>query len=415
MKWGYNMEVLFLGGFFTKNMEKEILLNSKSAVQYAANNFQWALIDGLIALEKVNLELISAPFIGPYPKEYKKINYRSENYSSCNQKIKSTYVDFFNLWGIRNISRKISLNQAIKNFILKDSKNKVIIVYSPHTPFLQSAIYAKTKDPSIKICLVVPDLPIYMNLNEKKSIIYNFFKKIDIFTFNKISKEVDSFILITELMKNKLNIKNKPYIVVEGLIDDNKIQKFIDVREEDNNSDEISIVYTGTLNKKFGILNLVEAFHDLDYPNVRLKICGRGDAEEAIKEFMEIDSRILYLGQLSNEEAITLQKNSTMLVNPRQNNEDFTKYSFPIKTMEYLLAAKPVIAYKLEGIPKDYDDYIFYIEDNSNDALKQKIIEVINLSDQNRENIGFMGREFVLKNKNKETIAMRIFDLIKNL
>ena len=38
-------------------------------------------------------------------------------------------------------------------------------------------------------------------------------------------------------------------------------------------------------------------------------------------------------------------------VNPRQNNEEFTKYSFPSKTMEYLASGVPVVAYKLDGIP----------------------------------------------------------------
>ena len=59
----------------------------------------------------------------------------------------------------------------------------------------------KKIDPSIHICLVVPDLPQFMNLNDKRTLIYDRLKKIDIDIFAKNSKFVDSFVLLTEPMK----------------------------------------------------------------------------------------------------------------------------------------------------------------------------------------------------------------------
>ena len=40
------MKVLFLGSVFATENEKEILENSKVAVEYSANNFQKKMIDG---------------------------------------------------------------------------------------------------------------------------------------------------------------------------------------------------------------------------------------------------------------------------------------------------------------------------------------------------------------------------------
>ncbi|MBK5442702.1 glycosyltransferase [Peribacillus sp. TH24] len=183
---------------------------------------------------------------------------------------------------------------------------------------------------------------------------------------------------------------------------------------EKNKETRKTVVYTGTLNKKFGVVNLIKAFHAIDNPNAILKICGRGDSEDLIKEYAKKDDRIHFLGQLSNEEAVKLQKNATVLVNPRQNNEEFTKYSFPSKNMEYLLSGNPVIAYKLDGIPDEYNGYLLYVEENSLESFSSKISEVLNLTIQDRDDIGKRAREFVINNKNNNEASNKIINMIKS-
>ena len=405
------MNILFLGGVFDNTIEKEILNKSKGTVHYAANKFQWNLIDGLLAINDLNLEILSAPFIGTLPKEYENIQYKGQK-SVYKNVVNSNYVSFNNIWGYRSISRKSSLIKGIKSFASNRDENKVIIVYSPHTPFLQAAVYAKKIDPSIHICLIVPDLPQFMNLNDKRSLIYDRLKKIDIDIFEKNSKFVDSFVLLTDPMKNMLNVGDRSYVVIEGVVN---IQSgnSEDVNDDFQSTDNMTVVYTGTLNKKFGVVNLVEAFHNTSIKNTRLKICGRGDSEEIIKSYAAKDERIIFLGQLPNSEAVKLQKRATVLVNPRQNNEEFTKYSFPSKNMEYLLTGRPVIAYKLDGIPDEYDNYFYYVEDDSIDSFTRKIEEVLLMDEETRSEFGDRARSYVLNEKNNIYASKKIIDMIQ--
>ncbi|MGK0713944.1 glycosyltransferase [Aerococcus urinaeequi] len=200
--------------------------------------------------------------------------------------------------------------------------------------------------------------------------------------FNKNLKFVDSFVLLTNQMKDMLNIGKKPFIVIEGVVNFENNNDENDKQKPKNMDSIMTVVYTGTLNKKFGVVNLVEAFHNTSIKNTRLKICGRGDSEEIIKSYAAKDERIIFLGQLPNTEAVKLQKRATVLVNPRQNNEEFTKYSFPSKNMEYLLTGRPVIAYKLDGIPDEYDNYFHYVEDDSIDSFTNKIEEILLMDDE---------------------------------
>lgn len=47
-----------------------------------------------------------------------------------------------------------------------------------------------------------------------------------------------------------------------------------------------------------------------------------------------------------------ISKNADVLVNPRQNDDEYTKYSFPSKNIEYLMTGNAVMAYMLDGIPE---------------------------------------------------------------
>ena len=68
-----------------------------------------------------------------------------------------------------------------------------------------------------------------------------------------------------------------------------------------------------------------------------------------------------------------------VLVNPRPNNEEYTKYSFPSKDIEYLSSGKPTVAFLLDGMPKCYQDFLYVVDPNRDiscaisDALKAAI------------------------------------------
>ena len=246
------------------------------------------------------------------------------------------------------------------------------------------------------------------NLSNKKSMLLKVFIERSAKQSEEALSCVNCFVLLTKQMADYLKI-DKPYCVMEGISSpetsgaQNKIE------------DKKIILYTGTLHEKFGVMNLVRAFRTIDSENYELIICGVGDSEEAIKAAAKEDSRIHFLGKLPREQVLELQSKATVLVNPRQNNEEFTKYSFPSKTMEYLSSGVPLVAYKLDGIPDEYDQYIQYVEDDSIESLKKKIVEVCEIPKKEREDMGALGRAFVLTEKNSTAQTRKIVKLIEEL
>lgn len=366
------MKVLFLGGVFADENEQEIIDNSLRAVEYSANVFQKKLIDGF-QRNYEDFRVVSAPFIGAYPIAYKKAWFKGFS----KPQTAYSYVHFNNAWGIRNFSRANALKKAIKDFIQDEEKEKQIIVYSVHTPFLEAAAYAKRKDPNIHVSLIAPDLPQYMNL-EKQTWLYRIAKYFDIKRFNKYNKQMDAYVLLTEAMTELLDVHGRPYVVQEGIMDERQLKECAQKTPKKAEESGLKyVVYTGKLYEKFGVKNLVDAFCKIENPNYRLTLCGNGDCVAYIQEKAKQDERILFMGQVTPTVAEEWMKKAAVLVNPRTDNEVYTKYSFPSKTVEYLRSGNPVVGYKLAGMKDCYRDFLCVPKDDSVDALSKTIASVV--------------------------------------
>lgn len=384
-------KILFLGGLIP--VDDEINDNTINFMNSAANAFQMQFINGIIQ-NGYEVKVLSAPFIGPYPKSYKKVYYKSKSYKDGYR-----YVSFNNIWGIRNYFRYKSLLNALKEREYQDIEK--VIVYSVHTPFAKVARHLKKKNPNTKICLITPDLPEYMNLRKNKSVLYRIAKRVDCKTFYKLTQWFDCFCLVSVHQSEKVNKSKKQEVVIEAIAD-----KVENIYLPTNNVKK-RIVYTGSLNKQFGIMNLVNAVKDME--DVELVLCGSGDALSEIESLS--DEKVKYLGVLSHEQVRKVQLKADILVNPRTNEGEYTKYSFPSKTMEYLSTGRPVVCYKLDGIPDEYDDYLIYPKEETIEALRESLGEVIKLSDGDLADIFVKNTSFLRENKNtkfmvKKMIAM---------
>jgi len=401
-------KVLFVGGIWQRSEENTIIANSKGSVQIAANVLQTNIIEGLDAHLQEPVTILNEIFIGAFPLRYKKsfIHHFQWNHSE-----KSSHVDynigFLNYPFVKHYSRLYQLKKYIKKELAccSDYDEIFVIGYSMTFSVVEGLRFAKEISTKVKTCLIIPDLPEYMNLGKKKNIVFNILKT----NMNKKLYEdicdIDSFVTLTEYIYRALNVK-KPYTVVEGIATD---EKAISIKEIQSTT--LDFVYTGSLGIKYGVVDLVDAFMKVKRDNLKLIICGAGDGDEHIKSMAKKDARIDFRGIVSNEEAKALQRSAYVLVNPRSNKEEYTKYSFPSKTMEYMTTGRPVLMYKLKGIPDEYDDYIYYFGEDMSRSIEQ-------LASANPKELfekGELARRFVLTNKNKYKQAEKVLNLLNSL
>lgn len=387
--------VAFLGGIYPDDLEA-CQSFAKAPLDYAADAYQKKYISALSEYDIKDFKIFSVPFYGSWPKNSKLI-YVSKKGDSQYKNVE--YVNYFNLVGAREFSKNKNTVKAIKKWYQS-------VVEMQPTLFVYASVFSKTimklkkQCRELKIVLIVPDLPQFTYLSEN-SFLRRCIKKKRTTVFEKACGQVDLCICITEYMKQYLEKKTgAKCVVIEGIADGSRCQKNLFRLQKADAVEIPKIAYTGTLSKKYGILDLVKGFSMMKEMECRLVICGGGDAAPEIAEIAKSDSRICFLGIVSNDTAKEIQESATVLINPRKSTDEYTAYSFPSKTMEYLETGNVVICYKLAGIPDEYDDKIIYIKDSNDcDCLGVALKKALALSEEERRNIGVANLQFLLEKK----------------
>lgn len=401
------LKVIYLGLMYDMDKEEYYIRQSNNGIQGAVNTFQHSFVDGLIEQDIVSAIVINTVPIGTFPLKYKKLIIKSRewNYRS----IKCLESGFVNFPILKMKCREYKIEKKIKEIISEYPNEKVyIIAYSLYLPFLKICKKIKKHYSNINFTFIVPDLPSNYGILPSNKIKRFIYKAYGEETLN-LCRYIDSFILLTEKMKMPLKVGKRNSVIIEG-ITRTANPELISIK---NNNNKKIIFYSGTLMYEFGIKNLLDAFELISGSDFELWICGSGEADKEIERLSTVDNRIKFFGYLPKEKTLQMQRQATVLINPRQNKGEYVKYSFPSKTMEYLLSGIPMVGYKLDGIPDEYDQFIFYVSDNSKEALKNKLIEICNMSYEERKKIGQLAREFVIENKNSKSQVNKVIEMLR--
>lgn len=397
------MNILFLGGIFSECDKQNIVQKSKGGVQNAADTLQKNYINGFCHSALVrSVSIINLPFVGAYPHRYQDIFYRPVAKEESLDGAKVLNIEFFNFTIVKNLHR---VTQAVKAILSEMNANKdekhVLVCYSMHLPFLLACYFVKLLRKKTHLCVIVPDLPEYMAVRTGiTKTIFSMLSRVSYFIVNKS----DSIVAITRDMLNKFNgdiIK----VVIEGIAD----KRYISI--SDAGQRKRYFLYTGTLDRRYGIRNLVDSFVDSGIADYELYICGDGDDRPYVEQVAGLTVNVKYFGQLDRASVLDLQRNAALLINPRDNDSEYTKYSFPSKVIEYMSSGVPVLMYRLDGIPDEYYGFCYLIP-TGRDGLKKKLLELSKLVDSEFISMGESAKQFIIDNKMPDMQVTKLLDAI---
>lgn len=394
------MNILFISTACSKKMLEKVFNINPSMYGIQGQNFIGLIIKGLTDHKNITLEVLTK-----YSNRkllHDKIHYGS--IKEIEDNIKYIYLPESSL--LKNLLPFFSNIFHIFKWS-KNNKNGVIICDGLCLTLLFSTIIA-TKLTRTHTCTFTTDLPRFLLLSDK--LINRIIKKSFAFIWEKTISLSDSFIVLTYPMNNALNPKNKPFVVIEGLVDSNKKNNFDILLKENTNV----CLYAGTLNKIYGIDKLVNAFLKMKLTNYELHIYGGGDYEDNLRIICNEKSNVKFFGWQPNDKIVDFLPKASLLINPRPSEEDYTKYSFPSKTMEYMLSGTPLLTTKLTCIPNEYFDHLYFFEDESIEGMSKTMELILSIPLQDRLNKGYNARNFVLNKKNNKVQAEKIFSMLEN-
>lgn len=403
-------KILIVCGCYPNHIKEQLIQNSKGLSQIAADELQNNVIKGVFALTKEKVDVITTPFVGYFPFHYKKLFIKDAKMED--EIAKYNVLGWLNIKGLETIIKSQRIYHAAKKWCEASPNNRHIFVYSHYAGFMRAMGKLKRKFPNVIISCMVTDMPeieySHKNLLQK---IRKLPSKIMFNTIYKNIKYINYFNVLSKHMVHQLGVKENQCCVIECMCSNSEVDNKTsnNTKREDN---LCCFAYTGTLHRRYGIVNLLEAFKKTQNKDFRLWICGYGDAKDEVIKAAKEDSRIVYHGVLSHDKTVSLQAMADILVNPRTPEGEFTKYSFPSKTIEYMCAGKPVLAFKLAGIPDEYDNYLLYFDDILPEEMSKKLLNVGKKSQNELEEIGQKNKEFAVLKKNYLVQTKKILDFM---
>lgn len=400
------MEILYFGSLCDKYWFENTIMKNNAPYTVAQYMFESSMVEELCINNNVSINYI---YRDSYFPKNKHLFFRKNKKALFNTSVKN--ISFINLPFIKEICMIlngfiITINWAIKT---KNTSNKAILLAIQYPPFAFGVKLA-SKIMTLKRVLIITDVS-QSTYNKEKIKEMPLYKRFIMSLYKNMVKNLeesyDAYIFFSQAMNNLINKKNKKNIVVEGIfnfddIDLNRIEK------------EYAIMHAGTLSKEVGVKKIIDVFMEINDEKLELWLFGDGNLKEYITEMQKIDSRIKYFGFRSRAEVFEYEKKATLLINLRNPKDEYTKYSFPSKTFEYMVSGTPFMTTELECIPYEYKEHLIIIKEEYTNSIKNEIERVLAKRDELDEK-GMKARHFILENKTAKKQVKKINDLLMSL
>lgn len=395
------IRITLLGFTIPESMLQEVLEKDKS-LPIQTHKFAWSLARALRE-GGAHVNLLSALPVSNFP-AMPKIFIKGHKF--YHNGFPGRTFSFINILGIKHITRFLSCISTGLSEILYH-RSRFILVHGVHSPFLWFSLLLRRKNR--KVVVVVTDPPGVVLSQD--GILARNLKKLDCFLVKCALSRVDGIVALTRALVEDF-APGVPAIIIPGFMDKHLEQSSLPVLAKKNVFD---IAYAGGLLEEYGVGRLLDAVLNIKDVNIRLTLYGKGDLETRIKHIANSDLRIRYGGVVTPKDLVGLLQSADLLINPRPSDQDFVRHSFPSKLIEYLGLGVPVLTTKLPGIPKDYLEYMYLINNETIDGLRDAIEMVVNTPLNERASKAKLARNFIFHVASESAQGMHLVRFLSSL
>lgn len=225
-------------------------------------------------------------------------------------------------------------------------KDTIVILYNMGYPYF--SLIDKVKRKGGSACVLIAD---YSEISEMQS----WPRKVHAWMCQREFRKYDNAIVLAHNLEKKLN-KNCRTLFVPGGID---LEKFRLMRAPDKRH-KLIYMYAGLLSTVTGVDILLKAIELCKNNDIEFWFSGKGDLEKQVKESAKRDSRVKYLGFLSEAEYFPTLEKVNVFINPRNMQLPQNQNNFPSKVLEYLATGRVVISTKFSEYKYFTNNFTLY-------------------------------------------------------
>lgn len=392
-------------GFTVPEAHLEGLGRSAAVSAAQTHNFAWSLVDALTESDCA-VSLLSTLPLRNYP-THPALLLKGQTFDSHGRR--GRLLGFINVAGAKHVSRFVACVCFGIAFI-RSCDAGVLMVHGVHTPFLWFARLAR-RWLRLPVVVVLTDPPGVVQPLERS--VTKAMRRLDVRLVRRALRGVDGVISLTEALGHDFAPRSGR-LVMEGIVNPRIQISSMARKARLRDGSPFAVGYAGSLKEEYGVRRLVEAVLSTT-EDIVLDLYGVGPLEAWIGQQADGSSRLRFHGPVPHEELVGALMGADLLVNPRPVDQEFVKYSFPSKLIEYMAIGRPVLTTKLPGIPADYAGKLLLAEDDSTEGLMRALGKAARMPTSDLEALGCAGQEFVLNEKSANSQGKRIREFLDQL
>ena len=197
---------------------------------------------------------------------------------------------------------------------------------------------------------------------------------------------------------------------VEDIILNNPFQNLVP-------QNKIVIGYAGSMGISNGMEIFIDAISSMNvFQNIHFLLVGSGDLKEKYQKKLHKNTNVLFLPRIDQNQVKYFLSTCDLLYLSTQDSEVWDFGQSMNKVVEYMLAAKPIIA-TYSGYPSmiNESDCGVFVNTQNPEELRDVFLEYSKLSKDELRQIGENGRKWIYENRTYANLAVEYFDKIESL
>lgn len=392
------MHIIFISATCARADYEDICKKRKYPLLDSSQKFFEMFLSGMAQQPDVTVDCITLRPIsrGTYPGFYiPQKTTRQDN-------ICYHYVPVWNFPVLKTVMGMASIKATLRMLLRRYAGSEVRIICDPLLLEGLLPTVRLGKRYGVMTAGFLTDMPDFANECDEHGLIKKWMYRSYDRSATRSMEKLDRHIVLTEAMACVAG--DKPWLLLDCIVDETMLEGLTPRTHSDGVP---HVLYAGKLHREFGLDLLAQAIPLVKQPCV-FDIYGDGNYAQELARLAEQAGNVKLHGIVPLRQVLEAELGAAVLINPRTAAGEFTKYSFPSKTAEYMLAGVPVVMFRLPGISQSYEDYISFAEAETPEAFAQRIDELLTLSTEEREKIGNTARTYVTENKNNRIQAQRV-------
>lgn len=391
------MNFLFFG-FIADESQLSSAFAGEAAPQVSAVKFQAALLSGLAA--RAQVRVVGTPPISAFPRN-KAIWLQGADFS-LDTGVAGRLIPVLNLPLLRLVWRFVAGLISGNRFCRADRPN-AILVYALHTPFLVAAALLSWWH-NVPVGVFIPDLPLHMAGRRERGL-RGLMKRMDDLLLRALVKKASVVFPVTEHIARDWLPQGVRHAVIEGIAP--KIEGTPALHMPP--SGRKRMLYTGHFSQ---IANFVQLFAESSQLDVECVLMGGGPELDDISAIAARDPRIVIKPFTTGAELSKEFDEASLLINPRNSGWNGARYSFPSKLFDYMTRGIPVASTRLPGIPLEYFDAFFEIDDANQAGLAASLQDALDAGVSEYQRRIAKGFDMLVGSKSARAVADRVISAV---